>query len=434
MPKARATTLGSCVPNFEPAVYCPAATSEVGTLADLQTIQQDFAPADLPTTAPSRSMPPRRTRTSAVGVAVAATIAALALTGCGSSHHKTTTTNSSRSTSGGYTTEVFASGAAIQHATSKGKASVFQPDDLTKLGSNIFVGFQNGVGPMGETMSGVSDSTIVEFSSSGKPVKQWDLAGHVDGIAALSAKGEVVVTTNEDGNAHLFTIDPSSSKPVDYSLPSLPHNGGLDAISFWHGTMLISASAPGTTGKAAPQASYPAVYDVTLNSSTHKASVRGLFGDEATANWANSSKTGTTKLALTDPDSNEVVPSYAQRFGGQSMLTSQGDGLQIFVQDTSGKHLSVLKLSQAGSDDTAWPSGSSGTLYITDNSTDLIWKVTGPFKRGAELVAASPCDANTAPMSCLASQYLGQVDMTTGTITKLSLTSQIHPKGLLWVP
>ena len=284
-------------------------------------------------------------------------------------------------------------------------------------------------------MSGVSDSTIVEFSSSGKPVKQWDVAGHVDGIAANSATGQVIVSANEDANPHLYVIKPGKL-PGRRSTASrrCPHHGGLDAISFWHGMMLISASAPGTTGKAPPQASYPAVYVATLNSSTHKVSVRGLFGDEASAKQANSGKTGTTKLALVDPDSNEIVPSYAPRFGGQFMLTSQGDGEQIFVADNGGKQLSVLKLSQAGSDDTAWPSGSSGTLYITDNGSDLIWKVTGPFKAGEEVVAASPCDANTAPMSCLAKQYLGQVDMTTGAITKLSLTSQIHPKGLLWVP
>lgn len=377
----------------------------------------------------------RRAGISAASFAGAATIAAIALSGCGSNTHQTTSsTNATKITSAGYTSQVFATGATIQHSTSKGKQSVFQPDDLAMLGGHIFVGFQNGVGPQGETMSGVSDSTIVEFSSSGSKIKQWDVPGHFDGMAAQLTAGRIVVTTNEDGNARLFTISPSNSKPLQYSLPALPHNGGLDAVSFWHGLLLITASAPGTTGKAAPQASYPAVYEVTLNSSTHKASVRGLFGDEANANGANSGKTGTTRLALTDPDSNQVVPSYAPRFGGQFMLTSQGDGLQIFVGDTSGRHLSALKLSQAGTDDTAWPSGAAGTLYVTDNSADLIWKVSGPFKRGEELVAASPCDANSAPMSCLAKQYLGQADMTSGVVTKLPLTSQIHPKGLLWVP
>ncbi len=282
-------------------------------------------------------------------------------------------------------------------------------------------------------MSGVNTSTIVEFSSSGSKIGQWDVAGHADGIAADPANGRVMVTANEDANAHLFVLKPGDPRATQYRLPSLPHHGGLDAISFWHGMMVISASAPGTTGKAAPQASYPAVYVVSLKSRNHKATVRRLFGDEASAKQANSGKTGTTRLALTDPDSNEVVPSYAPRFGGQFMLTSQG-GEQIFVADVGGKRLSVLKLSQAGSDDTAWSSGSSGALYITDNSSDLIWKVTGPFKRGEELVAASPCDANSAAMSCLAKKYLGQVNMTNGALTKLPLTSQIQPKGLLFVP
>lgn len=43
MPKTRATTLGSCVPNLEPAANRPAVTSEVGAVADPETIQQgDF--------------------------------------------------------------------------------------------------------------------------------------------------------------------------------------------------------------------------------------------------------------------------------------------------------------------------------------------------------------------------------------------------------
>lgn len=51
-------------------------------------------------------------------------------------------------------------------------------------------------------------------------------------------------------------------------------------------------------------------------------------------------------LALTDPDSNENVPSYADRFAGDFMLTSQGDQEQIFVRDagTPWQRLSVLSL------------------------------------------------------------------------------------------
>jgi hypothetical protein len=362
----------------------------------------------------------------------AAAMAAAALAGCGSS---TPTAGPASRTSGGFTTRVFANGVPIQHTTGKGKQSVFQPDDLAKLGSDIFVGFQNGVGPQGETMNGVSDSTVVEFSSSGSPVAQWDIAGHIDGLAADTARGRVIATVNEDGNSSLYVITPGSRSAAQYRYPPLPSHGGTDAVSVWRGMILTSASAPGTTGKAAPQASYPAVYVVTLDAKTRTASVRGLFGDEASAKTANAGATGSTQLALVDPDSNAVVPSYASRFGGQFELTSQGDGEQIFVADTGGTQLSVLKLSQAGGDDSAWASGPSGTLYVTDNSADLIYKITGPFKAGSELIAASPCDANSAPMSCLAKRYLGQVNMTTGAVTQLPIGGfSILPKGLLFVP
>src|SRR5207245_10787665 len=39
----------------------------------------------------------------------------------------------------------------------------------------------------------------------------------------------------------------------------------------------------------------------------------------------------TTTLALTDPDSNAIVPAASPRFAGQFMLDSQGDGQLIFA-------------------------------------------------------------------------------------------------------
>ena len=273
--------------------------------------------------------------------------------------------------------------------------SVTQPDDITGLNGNIFVGFQNSVGTKGEPVpsgtqgTGNRASTVVEFAKSGSPAAQWNVAGHLDGLTADPAIGKLIVTTNEDGNAHLFLIDPSSPQAAEYHLPKLPHGGGLDAISIWRGMILISASAPsGTAG--------PAVYQVSLNSSSHTASVHALFADNATAARAG----GTTHLALSDPDSNAAVPASAPRFGGQFELTSQGDLLQLFTADPSGKRLSELKLSQSV-DDSAWPTSASGTLYVTDSSNDLIWKVTGPFRPGTEIVSVTPCNANAAPtLSC----------------------------------
>ncbi len=384
----------------------------------------------------SRFLPPRRARASVVSLAV---VAAIVLAGCGSSGSNST----SKSSSTGFTSHVFASGVPITISTPTGTASINQPDDITALGGDIFVGFQNNVGPQGEPTpkgsqgTGNRESTIVEFSGAGSKIGTWNVLGHVDGVTADTANKQVIVTTNEDANPHLYVITPGNSQAVTYHVPALPSNGGMDAVSFWHGMMLISASAPGTSGKAPPQATYPAVYVTTLNSSTHTVSVHGLFSDEATASHANAGQTGSTKLALVDPDSNFVVPSYASRYAGQFMLTSQGDYEDVFVADPSAKQLSVLKLSQSV-DDSQWASGSSGALYVTDGSADLIYKIAGPFQKGQEIVGVTPCDAGNAPASCpgpgFPNNYLGQVNQSTGAVTKFALTTPISPAGLLFVP
>jgi len=142
-----------------------------------------------------------------------------------------------------------------------------QPDDITRIGNHLFTGFQNGVGPQGQASTdGNRDSTIVEFTLSGVVVNQWDIRGKCDGLTANTSAGLVVATVNEDAHSSLYTIDPFTSRVVHYSYyRPLPHHGGTDAISFSRGLMLISASAPGTTGAAAPKPYYPAVYVVTLN-------------------------------------------------------------------------------------------------------------------------------------------------------------------------
>lgn len=385
-------------------------------------------------------------RRGSVLIFVAAAMLALVVSACGSSKKHTSTNGASVAafSSGGYTSHVFASGIPITFATPAGRTPVQQPDDLTQLGSNIYVAFQNNVGPQGEPTpsgdpgTGNRDSTVVEFSSSGSVVRQWQVLGHVDGLTADPAKSGVAVSANEDANPHLYLITPSSATPASFAVPNLPHNGGMDAISFYQGKMLVSASAPGTTGKPAPQATYPAVYAVTLDSSNHTASVKGLFSDEAPAQKVNSGQGSSTKLGLTDPDANLVVPSTAQRFGGQFELTSQGDYEQIFTPNPAGTQLSVLKLTQSV-DDSAWASGSSGTLYVTDGSADLIYKITGPFKPGSEIVGVTPCDAGNAPTSCpgpgFPANYLGEVNESTGAVSKFPMTSPaINPAGLMFVP
>jgi hypothetical protein len=329
------------------------------------------------------------------------------------------------------------------------KEPLTQPDDLTSIGTTLFTGFQNGVGSQGEpSADGNTDSTIVEFGLGGNEIHQWDIKGKCDGLTADPALGVVLATVNEDGNSSLYAISLSASSATNaiqhygYNKP-LPHNGGTDAISVDNGQILVSASAPGTTGgPPAPQPTYPAVYTVSLSKSGHVATVTPLYSEEATATVANVGpmRGKKVKLGLTDPDSNAVVPTWAPRFASQFELTSQADKEQIFakaVGSAAGLKLQVLKLSQSV-DDTQWAASAPEILFATDSTADTVDTVTGAFPRNAILTAVTPCDAANAPSTCpgpgFPPNYLGAINPLTGKVTKVTLTGpNLQPKGLLLV-
>jgi hypothetical protein len=99
---------------------------------------------------------------------------------------------------------VFASGTGIFHTTAKGREAVSLPDGVTSLDGDIYVAFQNGVGPQGQaSTTGNLDSTVVEFDAGGHVVAQWDVAGKCDGLTADPQTGEVIATVNEDANSSL---------------------------------------------------------------------------------------------------------------------------------------------------------------------------------------------------------------------------------------
>ncbi|MBV8941890.1 MAG: hypothetical protein JO240_09175 [Solirubrobacterales bacterium] len=314
------------------------------------------------------------------------------------------------------------------------KLKLSSPDDLTLLGDSIFAGFQNGVGAQGQpSTTGNRDSTIVEFTPKGNVVRRWRIVGKCDGLGADPATGRVVATVNEDGNSSLYVINPRGAA-VHYRYSKLlRHHGGTDAVTFYNGSLLISASAPGTTGASAPQAAYPAVYRVTFDDLTRAATAHPVFYDEAKATNAITHKR--TKLGLTDPDSSNAVPSFVPRFGGEFMLNSQGDQQEIFLK---GRSLTVLPLSTSV-DDAAFPSDANGSLLVTDNHGDKIYRITGHFRRGSALVADTPCNANSAPSTCpapgFASNSLAELNLRTGKVTPLTINgAQPAAQGLLYVP
>jgi hypothetical protein len=335
-------------------------------------------------------------------------------------------------------------GSSLTHTftASASSASVSAPlsniDDLTQLGNELFVAFQNGVGPNGEaSAAGNLDSTVVEFTPSGRVLGQWDVAGRIDGVVADPILHGVILTVNEDGNSSLYVIDtsaPSAQQVTHFSYDSgLTHGGGTDSLTMLHGQILISASNPGTSLISPPNATFPAVYTALLDFTTKVAKLTPLFFDEDAAKVANVGSTnGTiTHLALTDPDSSAVVPDSATRFAGAFELTSQGDQQQIFVRHagTSRQTLSVLSLSQSV-DDTAWALSRLGRLYSTDSATDSVDVVSGRFSTTQPYVVATPCNANSAPSVCLAPNYLATVNPWSGVVSPVTVTGVAYsPKG-----
>jgi hypothetical protein len=177
---------------------------------------------------------------------------------------------------------------------------------------------------------------------------------------------------------------------------------------------------------------------VTLNSGARTAGVVPFFADNVTATGVNVPNAGkTVTLALTDPDSNEVVPSSSPESAGDFMLNSQGDQEMIF-SDASGQNLHILKISNPV-DDTAWATSASGTLYTTDSGANSLDAITGTFTPGAAYTAVAPCNANSAPAVCPAPptygpNYLGAINLKTGAVSKITIVGPVAPKGLIYVP
>ena len=369
----------------------------------------------------------------------------LSTAGCSSSSSSSSSTSPSASASASnnaLTVKQIVQSSTLKHSyqpDGKGAArteSLTQPDDIVTLGGNLYVGFQNGVGSQGEvSISGNLDSTLVEFTPAGSVVKQWDVTGKIDGMGADPATGQVIATVNEDSKSSLYTFSGGAVTHYTYTPSKLAHLGGTDAVAALNGKILISASAPGTSGKAPVSA--PAVFAVTLNAGAKTAAVAPFFADNATATGVNDPNAGKkVTLALTDPDSNLVVPSSSPEFAGDFMLNSQGDQELIF-SGASGQNLQVLKI-PTPVDDTAWATSASGTLYITDSTANTVDAITGSFTTGTAYTAVTPCNANSAPTVCpgpgFAANFLGTINLKTGALGKVAVIGPLTPKGVVFVP
>jgi hypothetical protein len=323
------------------------------------------------------------------------------------------------------------------------------PDDAAGLDGFVAVAWQNGIGPKGEpAKSGATQSDVILYAPNGSALHDWKVTGHVDGLAIDPARLQIVATVNEDGNTSLFTIAPRqpAAAPVQYAFspePDSAHSGGVftgggtDGVQVLpDGRLLISASAP-NNGSEGPVPNATATFLATLDTHRHVARLQPTFADDASATNALTGETvtlgvpGSSPQALTDPDSNALVPGDSPLYGGQYMLNSQADQQLVFARTQDGRiALTELPLSSEGSpagvDDVAW-TGGRGTLYVVDHSANVIYALTGQFPAGQAYAGLDTLG------TAADTTRLDRLDLATGALTAFA-SGFGTVKGLLFAP
>lgn len=310
------------------------------------------------------------------------------------------------------------------------------PDDITRLAvddfdhgrSVVWTAFQNGVPTDG---AGGGHSTVAGYDrKTGALIEAIHVTGKVDGLTADPMLHRLIATVNEDNNSALNVIDVVTETVTRYTYspsPAVSMAGGTDSIAIWNGHIVVAHSNPFDATQATD-------FEVTLDKATHTAKLKPLFFDDSTAIDAVTHKA--TTLALTDPDTNSVIPDEAPSFANQLATIGQADGQIVFARhrdDDAGSHfaLTVLNLTDnkpgntPPTDGLAVATADSGTLYVVDATAGTISKLDTTGWPAGTVFIGEPSD-NGNPI-------VGTLNLKTGVITPLGNTFA-SPKGLLFVP
>ncbi len=293
-------------------------------------------------------------------------------------------------------------------------AGVTNCNDLTSLGTadytqikvplgNLFVGCSNGVlsnGRGGPPNRKADTSTLVEYTTAGKYVKQWSVANQIAGMAAEPLHRRILMPLDSSSNTELVFLDPNipgsfaeiqyaySPNPQSASAAKSLHTGGgtQSVVVDSKDDIFVTASHPTRLAATAsfkvaltPPASAPPAKGTAALSST--------FRDDATAANGNTGK-GRVKLALREIDANAIVPKSSRRYGGDYVVDDEATRQLVFSSKvTAGKGLTVLKTA-LGLRDIRWATSKGGTFYLVRRGTQKplakssLYKVTGPFVTG----------------------------------------------------
>ncbi len=311
------------------------------------------------------------------------------------------------------------------------------PDDITHLALRaldhgrdvVWTAYQNGVNPNGTAGApgGPTHSTVVGYDRlSGAVVRSINISGKVDGLAADPWMGTLIATANEDVNSAFQLIYPVTGAVATYSYspnPAVSGNGGTDSIAVRAGVIYVAHSNPNDTRQATD-------YRVTLHAATLTAQLTPVFYDDSSA--IDVLTHASVTLALTDPDTNFIMPHASPRFGGELATIGQADGEIVF--EANGAHhplLHVLPLHDNVSgnvppiDGIAVATCNAGTLYVVDAKANTILALNTTGWPAGTVFLGEPSD-NGNPL-------VGTLNLNTGNITPLG-NHFVSPKGLLFVP
>jgi len=291
------------------------------------------------------------------------------------------------------------------------------PDSITYGDGSVWVEYANtGVS------TGGGASEIVRYSPGGAVQNKYAISGLVDGLKVNQTTGMVWALQNNDGNATLSFINPTTnlvSGPLVYASPPYIYGStsgrGYDDVAFLNGKVYLSYTNPVNPTDPVLQ---------ILNNGIRPS------GTLTTTTILTAAQTG---IPVPDIDSLKVAPN------GGLVLTSEGDGAGtgnpvaeftlISHPGAANQMEKTVPVTNANGidaeamDDVLFPNATAGTLYISDTGSDTVYalKLTG-------------LDPNTPIISLGSFGEVATVNPMTGVVEDPLFTGLSSPHGLTFVP
>jgi PEP-CTERM motif len=292
------------------------------------------------------------------------------------------------------------------------------PDSVTIGDGSVWIEYGNGAVSTG----GSGSSTIVQYSPGGAVQHTYSIPGLVDGLKFNPVTGKVWALQNNDGNATLSIIDPTThavSGPLSYASPPYvygPTSGrGYDDVAFLGGNVYLSYTNPSSATDPVLQ---------MLNN-----------GNSPTGTLTTTTILTASQTGITTPD----IDSLKSTPNGELVLTSEGDGLGtgnpvgtftlIANPGATNQTVTNVPVTDAaagpseGMDDVLFPGVTQGTLFVTDTPTNKVYEVR-----------LTGLDPSTPIISLGTFGEVATVNPLTGIVETPLLTGLTAPHGLDFIP